>query len=82
MNFGFVSILLNRRKDDWLAYESLVNITKMPGKSLINLRQDDAALAPSKLPLTLLVDAKGMVVARFEGRVAPQVWDGVADLMN
>jgi hypothetical protein len=27
------------------------------------------------------VDAKGKVVARYEGRLAPEVWDGVADLM-
>jgi hypothetical protein len=29
----------------------------------------------------LLVDAKGTVVARYEGRLAPEVWDGVAELL-
>ena len=80
--FALVTVNLDRRKDDWLAYENLVNVTQMPGKGLITLRQDDALPAPAKLPLTLLVDAKGNVVARYEGRVAPEVWDSVADLMN
>jgi glutathione peroxidase-family protein len=31
--------------------------------------------------LTLLVNAQGKVVARFEGRLAPEAWDGVADLL-
>lgn len=80
--FALVTVNVDRRKDDWLAYENLVNVTQMPGKSLISLRQDDAVPAPVKLPLTLLVDAKGNVMARYAGRVAPEVWDAVADLMN
>lgn len=80
--FALVTVNLDRRKDDWLAYENLVNLTQMPGKNLITLRQDDALPTPAKLPLTLLVDAKGNVVARYEGRVAPEVWDSVADLLN
>lgn len=38
-------------------------------------------LGANTIPLTLLVDAKGKVVARYEGRLAPEAWDGVADLM-
>jgi hypothetical protein len=80
--FALVTVNLDRRKDDWLAYESLVNLTQMPGKNLITLRQDDALPMPTKLPLTLLVDFSGNVVARYEGRVAPEVWDGVADFLH
>jgi thiol-disulfide isomerase/thioredoxin len=79
--FVLVTVNVDRRKDDWLAYENLVNLTQMPGKNLIALRQDDTTPPPAKLPLTLLVDAKGKVVARYEGRVAPEVWDS-ADLLN
>jgi hypothetical protein len=42
---------------------------------------DEGRLVPPKLPLTLLVNAQGKVVARFEGRLAPEAWDGVADLL-
>jgi hypothetical protein len=80
--FALVTVNLDHRKDDWLAYESLVNLTQMPGKNLITLRQNDALPTPTKLPLTLLVDFNGNVVARYEGRVAPEVWDGVADLLH
>jgi hypothetical protein len=36
---------------------------------------------PGKLPVTLLLDAKGKVVSRYEGRMAPEAWDGVAELL-
>ena len=42
---------------------------------------DEGRLVPPKLPLTLLVNAQGKVVARFEGRLAPEAWDGLADLL-
>ena len=34
-----------------------------------------------RLPVTLVLDSKGMVAARHEGRIAPEAWDAVAELM-
>ncbi len=34
-----------------------------------------------RLPLTIVLDVTGKVVARHEGRMAPELWDAVADLM-
>jgi hypothetical protein len=28
-----------------------------------------------------VIDSKGMVAARHEGRIAPEAWDAVAELM-
>ena len=36
---------------------------------------------PSSVPVTLVLDAKGEVVARHVGRIAPEAWDDVAGLL-
>lgn len=79
--FALVTVNVDKSANDWLSYERIQTQTQMPSKSLIAVRQDEGKAAPMKLPLTLLVDAKGKVVARYEGRLAPEAWDGVADLM-
>jgi thiol-disulfide isomerase/thioredoxin len=79
--FALVTVNVDAKASDWLAYESILSKTKMPPKTLFPLRQDEGKPVPPKLPLTLLVNAQGKVVARFEGRLAPEAWDGVADLM-
>jgi len=79
--FALVTVNVDRNPADWQAYESILAQTQSPPKGLFALRQDANLPAPAKLPLTLLVDAQGKVVARYEGRLAPEAWDGVADLM-
>ena len=79
--FALVTVNVDAKASDWLAYESILSKTKMPPKTLYPLRQDEGKPVPPKLPLTLLVNAQGKVVARFEGRLAPEAWDGVADLI-
>ena len=79
--FALVTVNVDRNPADWQAYERILGQTQSPPKGLFALRQDPAIAAPAKLPLTLLVNAQGQVVARFEGRLAPEAWDGVADLM-
>ena len=79
--FALVTVNVDRNPADWQAYERILGQTQTPPKGLFALRQDATLPAPAKLPLTLLVNAQGQVVARFEGRLAPEAWDGVADLM-
>jgi len=79
--FALVTVNVDRNPADWQAYERILGQTQSPPKGLFALRQDATVPAPAKLPLTLLVNAQGQVVARFEGRLAPEAWDGVADLM-
>ena len=52
-----------------------------PPKGLFAVRQVEALPTPTKLPLPLLVNAQGQVLARYEGRLAPEAWDAVADLL-
>ena len=79
--FALVTVNVDRNPADWQAYERILGQTQSPPKGLFAVRQDATLPAPAKLPLTLLVIAQGQVVARFEGRLAPEAWDGVADLM-
>jgi cytochrome oxidase Cu insertion factor (SCO1/SenC/PrrC family) len=79
--FTLLAVNVDARKDDWLHYEKLVNQTVATNANWLSVRLDDAAPAAQRLPLTLLVDAKGKVIARYEGRLAPEVWDGVAELL-
>lgn len=79
--FALVTVNVDRSASDWTAYEQILSKTHMPPKNLFTLRQDDGKTVPPKLPLTLLVNAQGKIVARYEGRLAPEAWDGVADLL-
>jgi thiol-disulfide isomerase/thioredoxin len=79
--FALVTVNVDRNSEDWQTYERILAKTRPASAGLITLRQDSGIAPPGKLPLTLLVDAKGKVVARYEGRLAPEAWDGVADLM-
>jgi len=79
--FALVTVNVDKNAGDWLDYERIQGQTQVPHKGLIAVRQEEGKIVPMKLPLTLLVDSKGKVVSRYEGRLAPEAWDGVADLM-
>ena len=79
--FSLVLVNVDRKVQDWLAYERVMDKFQTPPKGYVSVRQDEAVPSPARLPLTLLVDAKGQILQRIEGRVAPEVWDGVAELL-
>lgn len=79
--FMLVVVNVDRQAADWLSYERVLGKFKAPTKGYVSVRQDDGVPLPSRLPLTLLLDAKGKVLQRIEGRVAPEIWDGVAELL-
>ncbi len=87
--FELVSVSLDAREADWRQFEQLQATTQpdaaMRGVSLWRAAKDtrDALLKarPAKLPLTLVLNAQGEVVQRYEGRVPPEAWDAVAELL-
>lgn len=79
--FTLLAVNVDARAEDWSRYETLVGQTLMPAKNWQSLRLEGAAPTGQRLPLTLLVDTQGKIIQRFEGRLAPEVWDGVADLL-
>lgn len=79
--FALTTINVDKRAEDWLAYERLAAQLQRPLDNHLGLRLDAGAPVPARLPLTLVVDMKGKVVARYEGRIAPEAWDAVAELL-
>ena len=79
-SFALVTLNVDAQRTDWQAYEALVERAAMPPPNLLALWLG-ASSAPLRLPLTLVVDAKGKVLARYEGRMAPEAWDSVAELL-
>lgn len=75
--FELVTVNVDADPVDWRAYEQIVAKTHSMRPLAL---WSPAAVAPS-LPLTLVLDAQGRVVARHEGRIAPEAWDAVADLL-
>ncbi|MCV2365361.1 TlpA family protein disulfide reductase [Paucibacter sp. DJ1R-11] len=75
-----VQVNVDKQAEDWRSYEQIRNVMHKPVPGLFSLRMD-AGLSPTKLPLTLVVDAQNRVVRRYEGRIAPEAWNDVADLL-
>lgn len=78
-NKPFVLVTVNVDNDatEWRAYEHLVTQTQSARPVVLWSPGQVAA----KLPLTLVLDTNGKVFARHEGRIAPEAWDAVAEIL-
>lgn len=76
-----VQVNVDKNAEDWRSYEQIRNVMNKPLPGLLSLRLD-AGPSPARLPLTLVVDAQNRVVRRYEGRVAPEAWNDVAELLH
>lgn len=80
--FALLTVNLDRHAQDWLRYEQIAaQMRRDPTSGWLAVRADAAAFQPARLPLTLVLDAQGRIVARYEGRMAPEAWDAVAELL-
>lgn len=77
--FELVTVNVDANRTDWLSYEKISTQTQTQSQQPIAL-WSGKAVSP-KLPLTLVLNAKGQVMARIEGRIAPEAWDSVAELL-
>ena len=75
--FALVTANMDKNFADWLAYENLAAKTQSVRPLSIWTKPQSSM----HLPLTVVLDAKGRVVKRIEGRIAPEAWDAVADLL-
>jgi thiol-disulfide isomerase/thioredoxin len=78
--FALVTVNMDANINEWLGYERIASQLRSPS-GLVSVRPTVVGALPGKLPVTLLLDAKGKVVSRYEGRMAPEAWDGVAELL-
>lgn len=85
--FELVLVSEDRRRTDAVAYEQAWRATQQAGIHTPILWSGEPGYAdplksrPRQLPLTLVLDAQGIERARFEGRIPPEAWDAVADLL-
>lgn len=75
--FELVTVNVDADRGGWRDYEQLASTTQPLRPLAVWTGQ-----APGpKLPLTLVLDTQGRVVARHEGRIAPEAWDAVAEIL-
>jgi thiol-disulfide isomerase/thioredoxin len=84
--FDLVTVNLDPRREDALAYEAALRQTGASRLPMWTLWQGHTRLPaewqqPARLPVLLLIDAEGRLVKRHEGRVPPEAWDEVAELL-
>lgn len=76
--FELVTVNVDSQAADWKSYEQITAKLEASRPTSIWIGKQPS----QKLPLTLVLNAKGQVVARHEGRIAPEAWDDVAEALS
>ena len=88
--FELVLISVDRRMKDVDDYETIVSRMVPLQQRFVQLWAGDPSyqdnlgstqLQRSQLPAAFLVDKKGKIVERYNGRIPAEVWDTIADLL-
>ena len=84
--FELVSISFDRREQDAQDYEKLVttlvpNSLRFPSLWSGNPAYKGNAGRPAQLPTAWLLDKSGKLVETYTGRIPPEAWDKIADLL-
>ncbi|OYU46020.1 MAG: redoxin [Burkholderiales bacterium PBB4] len=75
--FALVTVNVDADAAQWRAYEHIASQTQAVRP--VSLWEPKGA--SGKLPITLVTDVSGAVKYRYEGRIAPESWDMVAELL-
>lgn len=84
--FELVTVSTDRDRRAAETYHQLVQLTVPPSQRFVSLWAGDPAYrdnlgAPGTLPAVFLLDKKGHLVQRYQGRVPAEAWDRIADLL-
>lgn len=85
--FEVVAVSVDAQRADAVAYEQVVEKIVPLAHVFPALWAGDPGFRsslearPRQLPLSIVVDRHGRVVARYEGRIPAQAWDTIADLL-
>ncbi|TAG26663.1 MAG: TlpA family protein disulfide reductase [Burkholderiales bacterium] len=92
--FTTVLISADRRASDVDSYNAIINASVPKGERLTQLWAYEPSYRDSlgttevmrsrtatTLPLTLVIDKKGDVVKRYQGRIPAEVWDDISELL-
>lgn len=84
--FDLVLVNLDANPEDALTYERIRRVVKPGELSVYSFWQGQVQLpaawrSADRMPHTLIIDGMGTIVARYQGRVPPEAWNQVADLL-
>jgi thiol-disulfide isomerase/thioredoxin len=84
--FELVAVSTDTRVQDLLDYERIISRTVPLKQRFVQLWSGEKAYTdnigkPIQLPAAFLVDKNGKIVERYVGRIPPEAWDRIADLL-
>lgn len=84
--FEIVAISYDTKRQDLLSYQQVVSSSvkskqRFPWLWAGEAEYKDSLGKPKTMPMSYLIDKKGMVVESHSGRIPPEVWDKIADLV-
>ena len=84
--FELVAVSTDARIQDVLDYEAIISRTVSTRQRFVQLWAGDSSYRDNlglhaQLPAGYLVDKSGKIVERYLGRIPPEAWDRIADLL-
>ena len=84
--FELVAVSTDTRVQDLLDYERIISRTVPMKEPFVQLRTGDSGYKDklgkhAMLPAAYLLDKTGRVIERNVGRISPEAWDKIADLL-
>lgn len=84
--FTLLGVNMDARRDDLARYETLLRQTVPAAQRLRSVWAADPAFTdslgpPTHLPSGALIDKNGQLVERYSGRIPPEAWDRIAELL-
>lgn len=84
--FELVAVATDKRMQDVVDYERIIARTVSTKQQFVQLWMGDSSYrdnlgAHAQLPAGYLIDKTGKIVERYVGRIPPEAWDRIADLL-
>ena len=84
--FELVAVNTDARKNDFMEYERIIASTVPAKQRFVQLWTGESGYLDSfgphpQLPDAFLIDKKGQLIERYVGRIPPETWDRIADLL-
>jgi thiol-disulfide isomerase/thioredoxin len=84
--FELVAVNTDVRKKDFMEYERIIASTVPARQRFVQLWAGERGYSDTfgnhpQLPNAFLIDKKGKLVERYVGRIPPETWDRIADLL-
>jgi peroxiredoxin len=85
--FQLVAVSLDKKMADAVAYQRIIDGTVNPSKRFVSLWRGAANHSDSfgkiiQTPTSFILDRQHRVVNELRGRIAPSLWDDVAELVS